>query len=313
MWDYILLALGWIIKIIYNVVQNYGVAIILFTVVIKLLLLPLNIKSQRAMKKQQKIQPIIADLQKKYANDQAKLQQEMMKVYRENNVSMMGGCLPMLLQMPILIALYQVIQKPISFIKGAFFSGGMPDNIISTMNDVLSKAGQEIPKDLWPLWNNQQISLAKMANESGISEWSINFDFLGLDLSRYPQEALGYLSDIGNNLSTVMLLLIPILAIVSSIAQSKLSMNLNGKKDKQANTNDQMQSTNNMMMWMMPIMTGFFTFILPAGMGLYWIASGVMQIIQQFALNFYFEKKGEDFEIKVPEKKQYHGKKSKKR
>ena len=104
MWHYIVMALGWIIKTIYDLVQNYGVAIILFTIVVKLILLPLNIKSQKAMKKQQKIQPIIAQLQQKYANDQQKLQQEMMKVYKENDVSMMGGCLPMFIQMPILIA-----------------------------------------------------------------------------------------------------------------------------------------------------------------------------------------------------------------
>ena len=118
MWHYIVLAMGWIIKTIYDLVQNYGVAIILFTIVIKALLLPLNIKSQKAMKKQQKIQPIIAQLQQKYANDQQKLQQEMMKVYKENDVSMMGGCLPLFIQMPILIALYQAIQKPLTYMFG---------------------------------------------------------------------------------------------------------------------------------------------------------------------------------------------------
>ena len=105
--------LGYIISLIYNFVQNYGLAIILFTIIVKLILLPLQIKSQKAMKKQQKIQPIIAELQKKYANDQQRLQQEMMKVYKENNVSMTGGCLPLLIQMPILIGLYRVIQSPL--------------------------------------------------------------------------------------------------------------------------------------------------------------------------------------------------------
>ena len=82
--------LGFIIEQIYNLVQNYGLAIILFTIIIKLILLPLNIKSQKAMKKQQKIQPVIAQLQEKYKNDKDKLQREMMKVYKENNVSMAG-------------------------------------------------------------------------------------------------------------------------------------------------------------------------------------------------------------------------------
>lgn len=310
MWDYILLALGCVIKVIYNTFSNYGVAIILFTVVIKLLLLPLNIKSQRAMKKQQKIQPIIAELQKKYANDQAKLQQEMMKVYKDNNVSMMGGCLPMFIQMPILVALYSVIRRPITFIRGAFFAGKMPSHISTTLNSLAEKVGETIQGGVDAFWKNDQIKISRWANEIGFEEWSINFDFLGLDLSRNPSEALKYLNDIGNNLAVVMLLLIPILAILSSIAQSKISMHLSGQ-DK--NTNEQTQATNSMMMWMMPLMTGFFAFSLPAGMGLYWIASGAIQIVQQLVLNIYFEKKGEDFEIKVPEKKQYHGKKSKKR
>ena len=87
--------LGYLISMIYDLVQNYGLAIIFFTIIVKLILLPLQVKSQKAMKRQQKIQPIILELQKKYANDQQKLQQEMMKVYRENNVSMSGACLPL--------------------------------------------------------------------------------------------------------------------------------------------------------------------------------------------------------------------------
>lgn len=110
--------MGWIIEQIYNLVSNYGLAIILFTVIIKLILLPLNIKSQKSMKKQQKIQPVLAELQQKYANDQEKLQKEMMKLYKENNVSMTGGCLPMLIQFPILIGLYRVIQRPITYLAG---------------------------------------------------------------------------------------------------------------------------------------------------------------------------------------------------
>ena len=97
--------MGFIIEHIYGFVQNYGWAIIIFTVLIKLVVLPLTVKSQKAMKKQQKVQPYIAELQKKYANDQQKLQQEMMKVYKENNISMAGGCLAKLIQKPILVGL----------------------------------------------------------------------------------------------------------------------------------------------------------------------------------------------------------------
>ena len=318
MWHYIVMALGWIIKTIYDFVQNYGVAIILFTVVMKLLLLPLNIKSQKAMKKQQKIQPVLAELQKKYANDQQKLQQETMKLYKENNVSMAGGCLPMLIQMPILVALYQAIQRPLTYMFNVPYKN-VPDDIlqkVTALKEAVIESGRNIGNlanlDAGQLLQSSQISISSWAGEVGekVHEWYINFNFLGLDLSRSPQDALSHLGDIAGNLSVVLLLIIPVVAVISSVAQSKISMKLSGQDKKSGN--DQAQAMNGMMTWMMPIMTGFFTFTLPAGIGLYWIVSGFLQVLQQLALNYYFEKKGEDFDVKVPEKKYQHGKNGKK-
>ena len=318
MWHYIVLAMGWIIKTIYDLVQNYGVAIILFTIVIKALLLPLNIKSQKAMKKQQKIQPIIAQLQQKYANDQQKLQQEMMKVYKENDVSMMGGCLPLLFQMPILIALYQAIQKPLTYMFGVDHKN-LTEEIITRvegLKEAFVAAGNNIGNlsqmSVEQLMQQSQIQISDWAGkiEGAASDWFINFKFLGMDISRNPSSALDYLGDIGNNLSIVLLLLIPVFAVLSSIAQNKITMKLSGQNNA---GNEQAQSMSNTMMWMMPLMTGFFTFTLPAGIGLYWIVSGLLQMAQQLALNYYFDKKGEDFVVKVPESKHQHGKKSKKR
>ena len=318
MWHYIVMALGWIIKTIYDFVQNYGVAIILFTVVMKLLLLPLNIKSQKAMKKQQKIQPVLAELQKKYANDQQKLQQETMKLYKENNVSMAGGCLPMLIQMPILVALYQAIQRPLTYMFNVPYKN-VPDDILQKVTalkeaviESVRNIGNLANLDAGQLLQSSQISISSWAGEVGekVHEWYINFNFLGLDLSRAPQDALSHLGDIAGNLSVVLLLIIPVVAVISSVAQSKISMKLSGQDKKSGN--DQAQAMNGMMTWMMPIMTGFFTFTLPAGIGLYWIVSGFLQVLQQLALNYYFEKKGEDFVVKVPEKKYQHGKNGKK-
>lgn len=314
MWHYIVMALGWIIKTIYDLVQNYGVAIILFTIIVKFLLLPLNIKSQKAMKKQQKIQPMLAELQKKYANDQQKLQQETMKLYKENNVSMMGGCLPMLLQMPILVALYQAIQKPLTYMFNVPYKD-IPSDIVDKIVTLAEKAGQTVSGDgaayVSNLMKVDQISISSWAGqvEGKLHEWYINFNFLGLDLSRKPQDALGAFSDPMANLSIILLLIIPVLAVLSSVMQSKISMKQSGQSN---NKDSQAQSMNSMMMWMMPLMTGWFTFVLPAGIGLYWIISGLIQIIQQLSLNYYFDKKGEDFDVKVPEKRYQHGKKSKK-
>lgn len=321
MWHYIVLAMGWIIKTIYDIVHNYGVAIILFTILIKMLLLPLNIKSQRAMKKQQKIQPVIAELQKKYANDQTKLQQEMMKIYKENNISMTGGCLPMLIQMPILIALYQAIRQPLTYMFNVPFKN-VPENVINQVNELKNAMLEKFPEvvgnlkdmDASMLLNQYQINLSNWAERiyGTAHEWYINFDFFGLDLSRNPWDAFSYLTNPMENLSVVLLLIIPVLAVIGSVAQSKISMKMSGQ-DTSDNANSQAQSMSKAMTWMMPAMTAYFTLILPAGLGLYWIISSVVQIVQQIVLNNILEKKGEDLVVKVPEQKNQHGKKRKKR
>lgn len=238
-----------------------------------------------------------------------------MKVYKENNVSMAGGCLPMLIQMPILVALYQAIQKPLTYMFNVPYKN-IPSDVVNKVVELAEKAGEKVTGNaeqfVSQLMSIDQIKISSWAGqvEGTLHEWYINFNFLGLDLSKKPQNAIAYLSDPMANLSVVLLLLIPILAIVSSFLQSKITMKQSGQ-DKNSGT-DQAQSMNAMMKWMMPIMSGYFALILPAGIGLYWIVSGVVQIIQQLALNNYFEKKGEDFVVKVPEKRYQHGKKGKK-
>lgn len=311
--------LGFIIEKIYELVNNYGWAIIIFTVIIKMIVLPLTVKSQKAMKKQQKIQPIIMELQEKYKNDQEKLQKEMMKIYRENDISMMGGCLPMLIQMPILIGLYQVIQKPISYLMHVDFNAADAINKVIDLQKRIQEAGVNIGNlksaSMENLANVSQIQLAKWSETlNGASDpWVINFNFLGMDLSNAPLISVqslmrGDFSDI----STILLIIIPIVAIATTWFVSKQSqMMTQSKKDessKKQQDDPSAQMTKSMTM-MMPIMTGFFTFTLPSGLGIYWIISNVMQIIQQFCLNKYFDKKEDDFVVKLPQKNRKNSKK----
>lgn len=306
--------LGFLIQFIYNFVENYGLAIILFTIVIKLILMPLQIRSQKAMKRQQKVQPIIMELQKKYANDQQRLQQEMMKVYKENNVSMTGGCLPLLLQFPILIGLYKVIQRPLTYIKGISITDSA---FIENIKDVVSGMGNKIGNlaNMTPeqLAQNSQIQLSTWAEQLGVSEkfgWDVNFNFLGLDLSETP--AFGSVFKLMNgdfsNLSSTLLILIPAFAMLMTWLSSKYSQKLSGTANAK-NTNDQAQSMTKSMNIMMPLMTGFFTFSLPSGIGIYWIISSVMQIVQQFIITKFFEGKEDDFVVKVPDKNRKRSKK----
>lgn len=308
--------LGYIIRIIYDLVQNYGLAIILFTIVVKLLLLPLQVKSQKAMKKQQKVQPIIAELQKKYANDQQKLSQEMMKVYKENNISMSGGCLPLLVQMPILFALYRVIQRPLTYIRGLDFGDAgvleKANTIITSMRDSfpdlmgnLAKASNE------QIIKHSQINLATWAEKLGLAEagWDINFNFLGLNLAEIPSTSISpILAGDFSNLGTVLLVLIPALAIFTTWLSMKQTQTMSGQNQNQSSDNPAASMSKSMNL-MMPIMTGFFTFTLPSGIGIYWIISSVMQMAQQYILNSYFDKKGDDFVVKVPEKNRKNSKK----
>ena len=306
--------MGFIIEHIYNLVSNYGLAIIIFTILIKLILIPLNIHSQKAMKKQQKIQPLMAELQKKYANDQEKLQREMMKIYKENNISMTGGCLPMLIQMPILIGLYQVIQKPLSYLAGVDWANASVINEVIRLKDAMVNLGYNIGNlanaTMEQLANNSQIQLSKWAGivgtqgtalegvSGGVHPWVLNFNFLGHIM------ALDF-----SNMSVILLLLIPVLAVIASVISMKVTQAQTGQNQ---NTEGQAAQMTKSMNLMMPVMTAFFTVTLPAGLGLYWIISSVVQILQQLILNAFLDKKGEEIVVTVPEKKQQHRKKRKK-
>lgn len=334
MFEYVITRpMGFIIEQIYNFVQNYGLAIILFTIVIKMILMPLNVRSQRAMRKQQKIQPYLQELQKKYANDQQKLQQETMKLYKENNISMMGGCLPMLLQFPILIGLYRVIQSPISYLLRVNWgelsdaANPMAQEILRLRDGMLNlgyNLGNYATQTAEAIKKTGQIQLSRWADvvgtngsvldgvTGGTHPWVINFNFLGLDLSNAPSAAFSKIMALDfSNWSIIALLLIPIVAVTAQFITMKVTQAQSGQ-NQSSNDNSQAAQMTKSMTWMMPVMTGFFTVTLPAGLGLYWIISSVMQIAQQLILNYYFDKKGEDENVIIPEKKVQHGKKRKK-
>lgn len=317
LFELITVPLGYIIEMIYNLVQNYGLSIIIFTIIVKMLLIPLNIKSQKAMKKQQKIQPILAELQKKYANDQQKLQTEMMKLYKENDVSMMGGCLPMLIQFPILIGLYRVIQGPLKYLLHVDINDTA---VVEKIEKIVALMTEHFPAEIGnftrysaqDLFKNYQIQLATWSEKvlDATDAWSINFNFLGLNLAEIPSKAISCLtSGDFSQIGTIALLIIPAFAILTTWLSMKQSQKMSGQT--QANGENQAAQMSKTMNMMMPIMTGFFTFTLPSGMGIYWISANIIQMLQQFILNKYFEKKEDDFVVKVSDTNRKNRKKRK--
>lgn len=308
LFEIITIPLGYIIDLIYRVVENYGLSIIIFTIIVKLILLPLNIKSQKAMRKQQKIQPILAELQKKYANDQQKLQQEMMKLYKDNDISMAGGCLPMLIQLPVLIGLYRVIQAPIKYLLHVNITDV---GVVDKINNIVALMSEKFPQEIGSyatmgaekLFKNAQIQLATWSEKVlDVAEaWTVNFDFLGLNLSQVPSAGFSALTKGDfSQIGTIALLIIPALAVLTTWLSTKQTQNMSGQSNQ--SENEQAAQMGKSMTMMMPIMTGFFTISLPSGMGIYWIVSNVLQMIQQNVLNKYFDSKGDDFVVKVRNK-----------
>ncbi len=309
--------MGFIIDFIYDLVQNYGFAIIIFTILIKLILMPLAIKSQKAMRKQQKLQPFMAELNKKYANDKEKLQAETMKLYKENNISMTGGCLPLLIQFPILIGLYRVIQKPLTYLLGVDFA---VTDAITKATEIVAKMKTQYPAIIGKLADtpieqivkNSQIQLSTWSGivNGATDPWVVNFGFLGLDLSVIPSVSLSYiLSGQFANLDRVLLILIPIIAMLTTWLSMRQSQKMTQMPDNQAAADNPAASMGKSMNIMMPIMTGFFSFTLPSGLGLYWIVSNLMQMFQQYIIDLYFKKKGDDFDVKLPDKNRKNSKK----
>ena len=267
--DIINVPLGYLFKWIYYVVGNYGWTIILFTLIMKLILFPLTLKQQRSMKKTQAIQPKLAKIQEKYKYDQEKLNQETMKLYQEAGVNPMGGCLPMLIQFPILIALYNIIRKPISYVM--MLSNDVIMQIYERING--SAAADFARIDQIDLANKMRGSFDKVG-EFISSHDLINFDFFGFNLSVTP--TLQYLSE------HWIYVLIPIVAGGTTFLVSHISNKMSGMASQE---NNPTASSMKVMNYLFPLMTAWFAVTLPAGLGLYWTVSNLFQILQMYLMN----------------------------
>lgn len=293
--DVICNPLGIFLYFIYNTISfhNYGLAIIIFTVIVKLVLLPLTVKQYRSSAKMQELQPLLQDVQKKYKNDKEKLNQETMKIYQENNYNPASGCLPMLVQMPILISLYWVIIQPLKFM--------LQKNTeqIATLVGVASKAldatKMGFQKELAALnyFSEHKDALSQVGGAL-TSDQLINFNFLGLHLGKmatYKPEIL-----FGPEMYIYLpLLILPILAVITTFISTKLSM----PKQNSNNQNAMASSMTNSMMYIGPVMTLIFSFQLPAGVVLYWSCGYVFTIFQQLYINKHIIKKHETVEVKA--------------
>ena len=283
---------GYLLNFIYQLVNNYGMAIIIFCIVLKLIMLPLSIKQQRTMKKSAKLQDKMKQLQFKYKNDPEKLNQEVMKMYKEENMSPFSGCLSSIVQIIILLSVFYLVSSPLTYMKKV-------DS--QEINSYKEKLGQEqnISKGNYP--EIQIIQVYGKDNE----QVQLNMEFLGLDLSKV----------LAQSLNDWKVYIIPALYVISSIVSLKIT-NVTQKKMQNAKKEDSenviienneekalkkddeedidpMEQANKSMSLFMPIMSLSIAIIAPLGLALYWLINNILMIAERLVLNKFFDKEEE--------------------
>lgn len=292
---YICVPFAWLVRLFYDLTNSYGVALILFTLVIKLIMLPFQMKSKKSMMRMSRVSGQMQDLQKRYAKNQAKFQEEMQKLYEEEGVNPMSGCLWSFLPLPILMALYSIIRQPITHFM--MLSKDVLQTVVQSVADtgvdltnivMMDKVtGAPALKDgLYQMAAYGQINLVKAVQEMGLSTpdgwFNVNYKFLGLDLTATPWE---YIKSFTFTWAVIGVILIPILAGLSQFVFSKLTMKTQPQADAAGGAS--MKS----MMYMMPLFSVYIAFIMPAALGVYWIAQSVFSLIQEAILNKTFSAK----------------------
>ena len=290
MFEFIAKPFGVIMEFIYNnlAFQNYGLAIIVFTLFVKILLLPLNVKQQRSMARQQALAPELEAIKNKYNGDNKKIQEEQMNLYSKYKINPYSGCLPTLLQFPIIIAVYTIIRSPLSYI--AKLSKATITALADKAKEIAEAASQKVGSD--------QISVNTFFRNGYVEQFTeiancqpINMTFLKIfDLGLVPRvDFWAY----GSEWKTYLpLLLIPLLAVASSYLQMWITNLVNNgpKKKKEDGSQPGMQGLNGVMK-LMPLMTLVIGFMVPAGLGFYWIVSNVFGILQTILIKKLFTMK----------------------
>ena len=289
MLDAIATPFGWLMRQFYELTGNFGLAVILFSLAVTIVLLPFMAKSKKGMMRMTRLQPKLMELQKKHEGNQQKLNEEIAKLYRQEKASPMGGCLWSLLPFPILLALYRAVIKPLTIVMGVpdelLAEGGALLNRLNELGFTLAEGANSYYAQIY----QSEFITANFDQFAGISDKLIpmDFNFLGLNLAATPNWHF-WAFDFSEGVWPVIgLFLIPII----STALSYLSMYISQKVNATTATTAQAQSTNKMMLWMMPLMSLWLGFTLPAAMGIYWIMNSLTGIIRDTALTAYYKKK----------------------
>lgn len=296
MFEFFASLFGYLLSLLYSLVNNYGFAIILFTLIIKLLLLPLSIKQQRTMKKSAKMQEKMKVIQFKYKNDPEKMNQEIMNLYKSEKMSPFSGCLTAIIQMLLLLSIFYLVRSPITYMEK------VPTDEINKYVTQLQEEGKEVSKVYPEIDLIREYNWLKEKNpeDNHVEKLNLQMNFLGLDLSKIPQQ----------NITDYTVYIIPILYILSSFISIRMTTAMqqkqNGKKKesvidgetgkevKEENEMDAVMQTNKMMSWMMPIMSISIALVAPLGLALYWLVNNILMILERLILDKVIKQEDEE-------------------
>lgn len=261
---------GFVLKLIFDAVKNYGVALILFTLFARLLMFPSSIHQQKGTAKTQRLQPKLRKIQEKYKGDNKKIQEETQALYqREGHNPMNAGCLPLLIQMPIIFGLIGVIYNPLTYALE------IPKEYIDTLSAAIKELYPELVKNARTIQLSVIDHIGELRNLIPADYYDkisgFNFTFLGLPLGQTPN-----LKEFGK------LWVVPILSGITSFATSIFTF----VKQKQTNPEMTKNPAMGCMTFGMPLFSTYFTFLFPVGIGIYWIASNVFAFMQTVILSY---------------------------
>jgi len=273
-------AFGYVLNAIYEIVNNYGIAIIIFTVLLKLVMLPISVKQQVTMKKTSKVQGKVKEIQEKYKSDPVRLNQEVMAAYKEEGASPFSGCLSSIIQFIIILSIFFLVSRPLTYMK----------HIEPEIIDKYTQELQEESKNM----NYKEIAIIKekSAEDENVR---INMDFLTLDLSDVASQ----------NYTNWKVFIIPVMYVITSIFSMRLTMSMTkklkeknatqivvtGEENKDNKQADAMEEMNKNMMLMMPVMSVMIALIAPLGLALYWLVSNLLMIGERLIINKYMDSK----------------------
>ena len=265
---------GLFLNFLYSLVQNYGLAIIIFSICIKLILFPISIKQQKTLKKSAKVQAKVKELQNKYSNNPEKLNQEVMELYKNEKMNPFSGCLSSIVQILLLLSVFYLVRSPLTYMKK------VEPAVIETYKEQLS---EESKNSAYP-----EIAIIQQFGSQD-EKVNINMNLLGLDLSLIPT----------NDLTNYKALIIPALYVLTTFISMRLTNNMqksNNKKDenREKDEMDAVLQANKSMSLMMPIMSIMIAVVAPLGLALYWLTNNILMIIERLIINKFFNNMEEE-------------------